>query len=123
MERIDRRTLNLVPLMAAACPLMRSKVRAYSHQGHDPRADQQAGYISATSDSTFTCERQPVHTKLNDKTLSTREQGSDFRSNCGAASRKAREQTHASGPEKRTQDHQHVRFRLRGVARRRVSTV
>jgi hypothetical protein len=25
----------------AACPLMRSKVRAYSHQGHGPRADQQ----------------------------------------------------------------------------------
>src|SRR5215510_9824203 len=41
---------------------MRSKVRAYSHQGHGPRADQQAGYISATSDSTLTCERQPVHT-------------------------------------------------------------
>src|SRR6201987_244369 len=35
-----------------ASPLMRSKVRAYSHQGHGPRADQQAGYISATSDST-----------------------------------------------------------------------
>ena len=54
MERIDRRTQNLVPLMArlAVCPLMRSKVRAYSHQGHGPRADQQAGYISATSDST-----------------------------------------------------------------------
>src|SRR4029077_13222934 len=31
---------------------MRSKGRAYSHQGHGPRADQQAGYISATSDST-----------------------------------------------------------------------
>jgi NADPH2:quinone reductase len=31
---------------------VRSKVRAYSHQGHGPRADQQAGYISATSDST-----------------------------------------------------------------------
>jgi hypothetical protein len=31
---------------------MRSKVRAYSHQGHGPRADQQAGYISATSDGT-----------------------------------------------------------------------
>src|SRR5262249_13547176 len=31
---------------------MRSKVRAYSHQGHGPRAEQQAGYISATSDST-----------------------------------------------------------------------
>jgi hypothetical protein len=30
---------------------MRSKVRAYSHQGHGPRADQQAGYISATSAS------------------------------------------------------------------------
>jgi len=30
---------------------MRSKVRAYSHQGHGPRAEQQ-GYISATSDST-----------------------------------------------------------------------
>ena len=27
-------------------------MRAYSHQGHGPRADQQAGYISATSDST-----------------------------------------------------------------------
>src|SRR5690349_7813404 len=27
---------------------MRSKVRAYSHQGHGPRADQQAGYISAS---------------------------------------------------------------------------
>src|SRR6201987_4140169 len=35
-----------------ASPLMRSTVRAYSHQGHGPRADQQAGYISATSDST-----------------------------------------------------------------------
>jgi hypothetical protein len=54
MERIDRRTLNLVPRngCSTACPLMRSKVRAYSHQGHGPRADQQAGYISATSDST-----------------------------------------------------------------------
>ena len=31
---------------------MRSKVRAYSHQGHGQRADHQAGYISATSDST-----------------------------------------------------------------------
>ena len=31
---------------------MRSKVRAYSHQGHGPRADRQAGYISATSDAT-----------------------------------------------------------------------
>ena len=36
----------------AASPLMRSKVRAYPHQGHGPRADQQAGYILATSDST-----------------------------------------------------------------------
>ena len=27
-------------------------MRAYSHQGHGPRAEQQAGYISATSDST-----------------------------------------------------------------------
>jgi hypothetical protein len=27
-------------------------MRAYSHQGHGPRADQQAGYISATSAST-----------------------------------------------------------------------
>src|SRR5262245_48048391 len=31
---------------------MRSRVRAYSHQGHGPRAEQQAGYISATSDGT-----------------------------------------------------------------------
>src|SRR5260221_2592404 len=31
---------------------MRSKVRAYSHQGQGPRDDQQDGYISATSDST-----------------------------------------------------------------------
>src|SRR5690242_16393993 len=31
---------------------MRSRVRAYSHQGHGPRADREAGYISATSDST-----------------------------------------------------------------------
>src|SRR6266702_3071763 len=31
------------------CPLMRPKVRAYTHQGHGPRADQQAGHISATS--------------------------------------------------------------------------
>src|SRR5215831_16992563 len=54
MERIDRRARNLATLMAArqSLPLMRSKVRAYSHQGHGPRADQQAGYISATSDST-----------------------------------------------------------------------
>ncbi len=37
---------------SAVCPLIRSKVRAYSHQGHGPRADQPAGYISATSDST-----------------------------------------------------------------------
>src|SRR6516162_5912695 len=36
----------------AASPLMRSKVRAYSHQGHGPRADRQAGYISATFDTT-----------------------------------------------------------------------
>src|SRR5262249_48790509 len=28
---------------------MRPKTRAYSHQGHGPRADQEAGYISATS--------------------------------------------------------------------------
>ena len=54
MERIDRRAPesgdpNGCP---AASPLMRSKVRAYSHQGHGPRADRQAGYISATSDST-----------------------------------------------------------------------
>ena len=28
---------------------MRSNVRAHSHQGHGPRADQQAGYIEATS--------------------------------------------------------------------------
>ena len=27
-------------------------MRAYSHQGHGPRADQQAGYISATTDRT-----------------------------------------------------------------------
>ena len=27
-------------------------MRAYSHQGHGPRAEQQAGYISATSDRT-----------------------------------------------------------------------
>src|SRR5215831_9608538 len=55
MERIDRRTLNLVPQTAAWQPgqVMRSKVRAYSHQGHGPRADHQAGYISATSDSTI----------------------------------------------------------------------
>ena len=54
MERIDRRTLNLVPQTAAWQPgqVMRSKVRAYSHQGHGPRADHQAGYLSATSDST-----------------------------------------------------------------------
>src|ERR1700739_3907687 len=46
-----------------ASPLMRSKVRAYSHQGHGPRADQQAGYISATSDTTSSlAKRQPVHT-------------------------------------------------------------
>src|SRR5215472_4283271 len=83
MERIDRRALNLVPQTAAlaAWQVMRSKVRAYSHQGHGPRADHQAGYISATSDSTtslakgsrsihisdfrqhhLTCEGQPVHT-------------------------------------------------------------
>ena len=30
---------------------MRSTVRAYSHQGHGPRADQQVEYKSATSDS------------------------------------------------------------------------
>ena len=48
MERTDQRTPGLVTLMAA-CPLMRPKVRAYSHQGHGPRADLQAGYISATS--------------------------------------------------------------------------
>ena len=37
-------------------------MRAYSHQGHGPRAEQQAEYKSATSDSTLTCEGQPVHT-------------------------------------------------------------
>ena len=54
MERIDRRALNLVPRngCSSACPLMRSKVRAYSHEGHGPRAEKQAGYISATFDST-----------------------------------------------------------------------
>src|SRR5215472_17465747 len=54
MERIDRRALNLVPQTAAlaAWQVMRSKVRAYSHQGHGPRADHQAGYISATSGCT-----------------------------------------------------------------------
>jgi hypothetical protein len=54
MERIDRRARNSGDPngCAAVSPLMRSKVRAYSHQGHGPRADRQAGYISATSDST-----------------------------------------------------------------------
>src|SRR4051794_31695630 len=42
---------------------MRSTVRAYSHQGHGPRADHQAGYISATfRPHILTCEQQPVHT-------------------------------------------------------------
>ena len=47
MERIDRRTPKSgAPYGCAAVgPLMRSKVRAYSHQGHGPRADQQAEYI------------------------------------------------------------------------------
>jgi len=64
MERIDRRTQNLATQMAAhhlsaneikgACVLP-SRPR--------PRADQQAGYISATSAShDLTCETQPVHT-------------------------------------------------------------
>src|SRR5262245_9733783 len=35
---------------SSACPLTRPTVRAYSHRGHGPRADQQAGYILATSD-------------------------------------------------------------------------
>ena len=42
---------------------MRSKVRAYSHQGHGPHADQQAGYIiSDFRQHALTCEPQPVHT-------------------------------------------------------------
>jgi acyl-CoA synthetase (AMP-forming)/AMP-acid ligase II len=43
---------------------MRPKARAYSHRGHGPRADQQAGYISATSAACaeLTCDQQPVHT-------------------------------------------------------------
>src|ERR1700746_185541 len=54
MERIDSRPpkSGAPNGCSAAWLLMRSKVRAYSHQGHGPRADQQAGYISATSDST-----------------------------------------------------------------------
>ena len=36
MERIDRRALSL---MTPTCPLMRPKARAYSQQGHGPRAD------------------------------------------------------------------------------------
>ena len=48
----------------AAWLLMRSTACAYSHQGHGPRADQQAGYIKAISENThqITCEQQPVHT-------------------------------------------------------------
>src|ERR1700693_2077193 len=43
---------------------MRPKARAYPHRGPRPRADQQAGYISATSDACaeLTCDQQPVHT-------------------------------------------------------------
>jgi hypothetical protein len=44
MERIDRPESGDPNGRPAAFPLMRSKVRAYSHQGHGPRADQQAGY-------------------------------------------------------------------------------
>ena len=53
MERIDRRILESGDPngRCLTCPLMRSKMRAYSHQGHGPRADQQAGYIKATSDN------------------------------------------------------------------------
>jgi hypothetical protein len=45
MERIKLRTRSLLTQMVAqisrqACLLMRPKVRAYSHQGHGPRADQ-----------------------------------------------------------------------------------
>jgi hypothetical protein len=42
---------------------MRSKVRAYSHQGHGPRADQTGRiHISDFRQHPLTCERQPVHT-------------------------------------------------------------
>jgi hypothetical protein len=41
MERTDERIKSLVARMVARQPpLMRTKVRAYSHQGHGPRADQ-----------------------------------------------------------------------------------
>ena len=42
MERIDIRIQSLVTLMVClpTYPLMRPTMRAYSHQGHGPRADQ-----------------------------------------------------------------------------------
>ena len=42
---------------------MRSIVRAHSHQRHGPRADQQAGYISSTSDRTpsLANRSRPIH--------------------------------------------------------------
>ena len=53
MERINERAQSSDDPNGrlATCPLMRPKARAYSHQGHGPRADQQAGYISATSET------------------------------------------------------------------------
>src|SRR5437763_12220593 len=41
---------------------MRSKVRAYSHQGHGPRRSTGRIHISDFRPHHLTCERQPVHT-------------------------------------------------------------
>ena len=66
MERIDRPHPESDDPNGSlvTCPLMRPKARAYSHQGHGPRADQ-TGRIHI-SDFRFprklTCETQPVHT-------------------------------------------------------------
>jgi hypothetical protein len=56
---------------------MRSKVRAYSHQGHGPRADQQAGYISATSDSTTSLAKggRSIHSGQTQSVAPTRTKG------------------------------------------------
>jgi hypothetical protein len=65
MERINERAQSLMTQMVARQPSANeTKACAYPHQGHGPRADKEAGYISASSaiPHVLSCEMQPVHT-------------------------------------------------------------
>jgi len=65
MERINERTQSLMTKwLPDNLSANETKACAYPHQGHGPRADKEAGYISASSaiPHVFSCEMQPVHT-------------------------------------------------------------